>query len=222
MDFGRTILSKSPNFSKQSSSLGLYFDNGLLRLRGRFHNCSIGEDQKHPIILHDVSSRFTKLVIIDGHEKTMHQGLEATLGQVRRRFWIVKGRKAIKAVIKKCTICKRHQGRTMTSPASPDLPDFRLNFEAKAFSSVEIDFAGPIFYRKFFNCKSIYFELNEIDFHHILPLLSISGTNTACTPRLAQSRIFCQANKIWFSFSKLWYTRMGSKFSRKPGRRHSW
>ena len=167
----QSILSKSPNFSKQSSSLGLY-DNGILRLRGRFHNCSIGEDQKHPIILRDVSSRFTKLVIIDGHEKIMHQGLEATLGQVRRRFWIVKGRKAIKTVIKKCTICKRHQGRTMTSPASPDLPDFRLNFEARAFSSVGIDFAGPIFYRNFFNCKSC----NKQTFKSYILLLTCATT----------------------------------------------
>ena len=66
------ILSKSPNFSKQSSSLGLYNDNGILRLHGRFDNCSIGEDQKHPIILRDVLSNLTKLVITDAHDNTTY------------------------------------------------------------------------------------------------------------------------------------------------------
>ena len=92
------------------------------------------------------SSHFTKLVITDAHNNKIHQGEEATLGHVKR--------KSIKTVINKCTICKRYQGRIMTSPSSPDLPDFRLNFETRAFSSVGIHFGGPIFYRNFSDCKS--------------------------------------------------------------------
>ena len=151
---GQSILSRSHQFTKQSSSLGLYSDDGILRLRGRFKNSAMMENQKHQILLRNATSTFMKRIIWNSHKKMMHQGVEATLANVRRKFWIVKGRKGVKAVVRKCVICIKSQGRTLRSPPSPDLPEFRLNYNERTFFSVGIDFAGPIYFRNFSNCKS--------------------------------------------------------------------
>ena len=82
----QSILSRSHQFTKQFSSLGLYSDDGILRLRSRFKNSAMMENQKHPILIRDATSTFTKMIIWDSHEKMMHQGVEAILASVRRRF----------------------------------------------------------------------------------------------------------------------------------------
>ena len=57
----------------------------------------------------------------------MHTGVEATLNFVRRKYWIVKGRKSVKDIIRHCIICKRFQERTCTPPDSLDLSEFRYD-----------------------------------------------------------------------------------------------
>ena len=55
----------------------------------------------------------------------------------------------MKTVLRKCVTCIRYQKLI----PSPDLPEFRLQVEDRAFSAVGLDFAGPLFYRNFSNCK---------------------------------------------------------------------
>ena len=118
----QTILKSSAEFSKLESSLKLFKDaDGLLRLRGRFNNSTLDYNVKYPILLRGKESRFTQLVIRDAHERVLHHGVESTMGHVRLKFWITRGRRTIKDVIRKCVVCKRHQGKTMVSPPSPDL-----------------------------------------------------------------------------------------------------
>ena len=69
---------QSPTYKLVSRSLGLFRgDKDLLRLGG----CCVP-----PVI-------FTKLVILDAHEVTLHSGVQATLNQLRTRFWLVRGPK---------------------------------------------------------------------------------------------------------------------------------
>ena len=143
------LLQSETNFQKQTKSLRVFEKEDLLRVRGRFENADITSDQKHPILLRNVTSSFTKLVIWDSHERTKHQGINSTLADVRRRFWIVQGRKAVKNTIRKCVVCIRFQGRTLRSPPTPDLPDFRVDFNERAFNSIGMDFAGPLYFRNF-------------------------------------------------------------------------
>jgi hypothetical protein len=49
-------------------------------------------EEQHPVLLWCKDSNFTRLVIWDAHESTMHHGVESTLARVRARYWIVKGR----------------------------------------------------------------------------------------------------------------------------------
>ena len=144
----QTIMNSQSGFSKLKNSLKLFEDaDGLLRLRGRFSNSTLDYNVKYPILLRGKESRFTQLVIRDAHEQVLHHGVESTLGYVRSKFWITRGRRTIKDVVRKCVICKRHQGKTMVSPPSPDLPNFRVDVNF-SFYSVGIDFAGPLYIKK--------------------------------------------------------------------------
>ena len=67
--------------------------------------------------------------------------METTLAQIRRKFWIVKGRKSVKEVLRKCVTCTRYQGQ----PASPDLPHFRVDHLVHHFQFTGLDFVGPVF-----------------------------------------------------------------------------
>ena len=140
------MLKRQSDFMKLKTSLKLFNDSfGLLRLKGRFENALMNYEEKHPLILRSAAdSYFTKLIIIDAHEKVLHHGIETTLNCIRSKFWIVRGRKAVKGVLRKCVTCRRYQGRTMLPPESPDLPDYRVN-SLFAFQFTGLDYAGPLY-----------------------------------------------------------------------------
>ena len=74
----------------------------------------------------------------------MHHGIETTLSHVTSTFWIVKGWKAVKSVLRKCVTCRRYQGRPSLPPETPDLPDYRVN-TLHAFQCTVRNYAGPLF-----------------------------------------------------------------------------
>ena len=78
-------------------------DNGLLRVNGRLRLADeIPYDTKYPIVL-PKDHYLTRLIILDVHEALGHaSGIEHTLTQLRVRFWIVKGRRCVRAVITSC------------------------------------------------------------------------------------------------------------------------
>ena len=65
----------------------------------------------------------------------MHHGVETTLARIRSNYWIVKGRKSVKEVLRKCVFYTRYQGQPMHPPSSPDLPDYRVHHSAHAFQA---------------------------------------------------------------------------------------
>lgn len=58
-----------------------------------------------------------------------------TLTEIRSRYWIPKGRGAVRSIIARCILCKRFEGRPFTAPLPPPLPRFRVP---------AVDFAGPL------------------------------------------------------------------------------
>ena len=122
------LLQKRKDFQKLQSSLKLFLcDDGFLRLQGRFGNASLDYDQKYPILLRSGESYLTRLVVMDAHKNVLHHGIETSLNYIRSNYWIIKGRKTVKDILRRCVICKRYQGRAMLPPETPDLPDFRVN-----------------------------------------------------------------------------------------------
>ena len=80
----QTLLKFEGNFDKLHKSLQLSDNHDkILRLKGRFENATeMGGDEKHPIILRDRNSHFTKLLILKAQEDVLHYGIEFTLNKI--------------------------------------------------------------------------------------------------------------------------------------------
>jgi len=116
--------------------------NGVLRVGGRLKHAPIDIDMKHPIILPQCS-HLTELIIRQHHEDVGHSGASHTWTSLRRKFWIVKGAAAVRKTIGNCYICRKRNS-TVGKQLMADLPSCRLQVDQPAFSSVGVDYFGPL------------------------------------------------------------------------------
>ena len=85
------------------SQFGLFLENGVVKCKGRMNNAEFLGSARNPILLpakHD----FVQLIIKKVHASVKHCGLRDTRTTIRERFWILRGREAVKRVIKKCVM----------------------------------------------------------------------------------------------------------------------
>ena len=141
-DAQQTLKSDS-KFEKLKESLRIENQNGILICRGRLEFSDLAEEAKYPVIL-PKNHFFTQLLILNCHEKVHHLKVNATLAELRSRFWVSQGRQFVKKVIRNCVTCKKLEGKPCTAPPIAPLPNFRVS-EAPPFSKVGVDFAGPLF-----------------------------------------------------------------------------
>ena len=128
----------SKKLQELSSHLGTYTDEkGIIRCQGRLLNSNLPSETIHQILL-PRDHHITDLIIQDCHESVMHNGTKETLLQLRSRFWVIKGRQLVKKLIRKCVICKKIQGQSYASPATGQLPEFRVREEHAFHHSVWI------------------------------------------------------------------------------------
>ena len=125
---------------------GLFLDDHhILRCKGRINNAIIPESTKKPVLLPS-KHHFSDLVVQDVHKKVMHLGIRQTLITLRERFWVLRGREAVKRNLKKCITCRKHEGIAYNPPNTPDLPKERVSTEPP-FTYTGLDFAGPLYVR---------------------------------------------------------------------------
>ena len=142
LEFLQHNISKSP--PQYVSQFGLYTDeNQVIRCKGRLDNSSLSLKSRHPILLPS-KHRFVELLTRDVHEQVKHNGLRDTLTTVRERFWIIRGREAVKRIIKNCVVCRKVEGPPYNYGKAPDLPSSRVP-DNPPFTNVGLDFAGPLF-----------------------------------------------------------------------------
>ena len=60
-------------------------------------------------------------------DQVFYKYAESKLNDVRLPFWICLGRNAVEAVLQKYIVYKRNQGKSLLSPSSEDLSDYRVN-----------------------------------------------------------------------------------------------
>ena len=66
------------------------------------------------------------------------------LTTLRERYWVLRGREAVKKFTRGCVICHKHEG-TPYGPLPPaDLPSNRVS-EDPPFTHIGLDFAGPLY-----------------------------------------------------------------------------
>jgi hypothetical protein len=122
------------------SSLQPILQNGVLKVGGRLHHAKISDDSKHQIILPS-SHHFTKLLIQNTHEKTLHGGPQLVINTIRQRYWPIRARSAVKFIIRRCVTCFR-RNPTTSSQIMGVLPPDRVQ-PSRPFSIVGLDYCGP-------------------------------------------------------------------------------
>jgi hypothetical protein len=108
--------------------------NDLLRVGGR--------TKLHQIILPG-TSHIARLIVSDYHNNCAHMGTEYVLSILRERYWIVSSRRLIKSVRYHCATC-RLKFSTPMQQRMADLPSTRITSGQPPFSTVGIDYFGPI------------------------------------------------------------------------------
>jgi len=116
--------------------------NGLLSVGGRLESAPINEDLKHPFILPS-HHHVTELLIQYHHNKVGHLGQESVLSSLRERFWVVKGRSAVRRTLKKYLDCQKRKAPT-GEQFMAKLPEDRVTPHEPTFTYVGVDYFGPI------------------------------------------------------------------------------
>ena len=123
---------------------GLFMDErGLLRCKGRINNSDLHLEQKNPILLPSKHA-YIDLMIKEFHHRVRHSGINDTLVALREKYWIIRGRQAVKCVVKACVIRRRMEGPSYPAQAPADLPAYRVS-DDPPFTHVGLDFAGPLY-----------------------------------------------------------------------------
>ncbi len=115
----------------------------VIRCCTRIRGSEFQSSFKDPVLL-PPNDRFTELVILSDHLKVLHSGVRDTLLQLREKYWIPRGRQAVKKVLRRCVICRRIEGLPYACPPVPPLPSYRVSMEP-AFTYTGVDFAGPLY-----------------------------------------------------------------------------
>jgi hypothetical protein len=127
------------NKSKLMSLTPFLDQDGVLRVGGRLRHSQLPFDQKTPVLL-PRHSRLTDL-IWQYHQDNLHAGPQLLLSLLQQKYWIVRGRDAVRFVIGKCLKCHRLRAASMQQIMG-DLPVHRVT-PTPPFQTCGVDFAGP-------------------------------------------------------------------------------
>ena len=118
----------------------------LLRVGGRLNNAPIPFEAKHPILL-PKAHHVTNLIIRHYHLRLGHAGPERVLAELQQRFWIPKGRSAVRYILKSCLTC--HKLRALPrNQQMADLPASRVVPDEPPFSRLGVDYFGPFLVKR--------------------------------------------------------------------------
>ncbi|XP_003738411.1 uncharacterized protein LOC100906333 [Galendromus occidentalis] len=135
-----------PTSSKLSALRIFIDDRNILRVRKRLAQATfLNYEKRNPIVLPG-ESRLARMLIVDTHRINAHFGVTTVLSQLRKRYWITRGRQVIRSILSPCVICKRRQGTPRGQLEAP-LPIERAQFHAP-FTTTGLDFCGH-FYTRF-------------------------------------------------------------------------
>ncbi|XP_037126199.1 uncharacterized protein LOC119133952 [Syngnathus acus] len=114
----------------------------LIRVGGRLrHAEDLHQTAIYPIVL-DPSHPSTRLLIKDFDSRLHHPGPERVFAEIRRSYWILRGREAVRRYQHTCPECRRWKARPVV-PKMADLPPARLRLFKPAFFSTGMDCFGP-------------------------------------------------------------------------------
>ncbi|KAL3976302.1 alcohol-forming fatty acyl-CoA reductase [Sarotherodon galilaeus] len=117
-------------------------NSGLIHVGGRLRQSPDLElNVIHPIVL-DPAHPVTKLIIQDYDDKLHHAGSERLFAELRWKFWILRGREAVRRHQYSCAACQKWRAQPII-PKMSDLPAASLRLFKPPFYSTGIDCFGP-------------------------------------------------------------------------------
>ena len=142
-------LRKEDKFDQLKNNLKLEEDgDDLLRSKKRLMNANLPYSTRAPIILCR-NHRLSELIVLEKHTLVKHNGERQTLAEVRRNYWISRGKSFVKHVLLPCRKCKEYNSRPYSYPETPNLPHLRLRDDVP-FSGTGVDYFGPLYCRDIF------------------------------------------------------------------------
>ncbi|GFQ90314.1 integrase catalytic domain-containing protein [Trichonephila clavata] len=123
--------------------------------------------------------KFTELLVIREHERIGHCGVSATLTQLRKNYWIPKGRQLVKTIIRICLICKKYNAKLADQLSGGQLPRDRIT-QSPPFQIVGIDFTGAILVKDNQETHKSYVSLFTCAVTRAVHLELISDMSTKC------------------------------------------
>ncbi|UYV79156.1 hypothetical protein LAZ67_17001281, partial [Cordylochernes scorpioides] len=131
------------------------YEYGLYRIKSQLYFGEDDYDTRCPIVLpgeNQVVKKIrpnpnnllvlVKLLIRKEHEMMSHAGIQTTQQLVRRRFWILKGKRTIRSIISACATCHRYNSKRVQTESIP-IPATRIG-STPAFGVIGVDLAGPL------------------------------------------------------------------------------
>ena len=177
----RTIpVSKIPDLVLQ---MNLFLDdNEIIRVKSKFAS------GPYPILLTN-DSRITMLIIRDFHERFSHAGVYTVTREIRREFWILRAFATVRKTLKSCITCKRVNEKPLKLNQN-SYREFRSNPPKVPFSSVFLDYIGPINVRIENNVKKVWLLIVTCLFSRAISLKICFSAETREFLRVLQLHIY--------------------------------
>ncbi|XP_041675272.1 uncharacterized protein LOC121530366 [Drosophila eugracilis] len=105
--FADEVQGKAVAKGSQLRGLSPYVDHdGIIRARGRIDAAEcVPFNARRPIILSHKHA-LAEMIVRHYHRKMKHQNLDATISEIRTRFWITNLRRVLRSVMATCNLCK--------------------------------------------------------------------------------------------------------------------
>jgi hypothetical protein len=116
--------------------------DNILRVGGRLKNANILYDEKHFILL-PKNNHVTDLIIQQEHIRLYHAVIQATLYQVRMRYWPLNGKEITFRVIHACIKCFR-----FAKAKQNHIIRNCLQTELRSFTNTGINYCGCFYIKE--------------------------------------------------------------------------
>ena len=158
---------------QQSSLMSLhpFVTDGLIRMGGRLQHVEATFEELHPVLVKKCGVIDQSVLHI--HEQMQHAGTGTVISEVRRQgIWILRSKKTVSSVIRKCQKCSRF----LAGPASEQIPPFpRCRVTCRRpFEATGMDLGGPLYLKE--SCKAwfVVFTCMSVRVIHLEIVTSLS------------------------------------------------